>query len=457
MKADKTLKKIIETPAVVLEKGVETEKALEKDLKIKKEIKEAKKYWQTLGPGLTTGAADDDPSGIATYSQTGAAFGFSLLWLAPFTLPFMITVQEMCARIGVVTGRGLAANIKLHFSKRVIYTVTLLLFSANALNIGADLGAMAAATRIILPALNFNLLLIIFTLVSLVLQIFMSYKDYAKYLKWLSVTLLAYTATALVIDLPIGEIVKNTLIPTINFTKDTVFILCAFLGTTISPYLFFWQTSQEVEEEILEGKVSLKLRQSEVTPSEMKKMRIDVISGMFFSNLITFFIIITCAATLFKAGVTNIQTAADAAAALKPLAGSYAYLLFALGIISTGMLAIPVLAGSAAYAISESFGWKYGLYRKLKQASAFYGVIIFSVLVGFFINLLGIDIIKTLIFTAVINGLIAPLILTLIIIISSNKEIMGKRANSPLTAAVGWLTAAIMTIAGLATIITQLF
>jgi NRAMP (natural resistance-associated macrophage protein)-like metal ion transporter len=453
----KFVKEIAEAPAVILEKTFETEQKIDKELNIGRDVAAAKKYWRALGPGLTTGAADDDPSGIATYSQAGAKYGFSFLWLAPVTIPLMIAVQEMCARIGIVTGRGLAANIKLHFPRWVIYLVALLLFGANSLNIGADLGVMAKSTQLFLPKFNFNLLLVFFTIISLVLQIFMSYKDYSKYLKWLSITLLSYIATALIINLPLGEIIKSTFIPSFAFSKDTIFLLCAFLGTTISPYLFFWQTSQEIEEEILEGQTSVKLRQDEASPREIKKMRIDVTSGMIFSNIITFFIMITCAGTLFKSGIANISTAADAAQALRPLAGDYAYFLFAMGIISTGLLAVPVLAGSAAYAISECFGWKQGLYRKLKNASAFYGVIIFSTLIGFVINLMGLDIIKTLIFSAVINALIAPVILVLIILISGNKTVMGNKANHPAVSLIGWLATLIMLAAGFATLLSQLF
>ncbi|OGH43773.1 MAG: iron transporter [Candidatus Levybacteria bacterium RIFCSPLOWO2_02_FULL_37_11] len=415
-------------------------------------MKKARGYWRTLGPGLTTGASDDDPSGIATYSQAGARYGFQLLWLSLFTFPLMVIVQEMCARIGLVTGRGLAANIRIFFPKWVLYVCTILLFAANTFNIGADIGAMAKATQLIFPKANFAMLVFAFALTGLGLQIFFSYERYAKYLKWLAFILVAYILSALAVRLDWTDLIKHTLIPSLSFTKDQIILVCAVLGTTISPYLFFWQTSQEVEEQIQAGKTTIKLRQEETSNHEIKKMRIDVMSGMFFSNLVMFFVIAATAATLFKGGITNIQTAADAAAALRPIAGDYAYLLFAIGIIGTGMLAIPVLAGSASYAISESFGWKYGLFRKLKEANAFYGVIIFSTLIGVGLNFIGIDPIKALIYSAVGNGLVAPVVLILIIALSSNKKIMGNRANHPVVSLLGWLITIAMIAAGFATI-----
>ncbi len=448
----KIIEQVAGAPAVVLEKTIETSISVTETITEKVQIKKAKEYWHTLGPGLTTGAADDDPSGITTYSQTGAAYGFQLLWLAGFTFPLMAVVQEMCARIGLVTGRGLAANIRFHYPKIVIYICAALLFFANTLNIGANLGAMAKAVQLLSPNLNYGLLVVGLAVLSLFLQVFTTYERYAKYLKWLALVLLAYVFSALTVNLNWGEVLRGATVPTINFTKDQIFIITAVLGTTISPYLFFWQTSQEVEEQILGGKTSLKLRQEETSDQEIKDMRVDVWSGMFLSNMVMFFIIAAAAATLFASGVTNITTAADAAAALRPIAGEGAFLLFALGIVGTGMLAIPVLAGSASYAISESFGWKQGLYRKLKGAYPFYGVIIISMVLGFVINLFGIDPIKTLIFTAVINGLIAPVILILILLLSSNKQVMGNRVNSPVVKALGWFITIVMIVAGLATI-----
>ncbi len=419
-------------------------------------LKKASRFWHMLGPGLTTGAADDDPSGIATYSQAGAKFGFQYAWLAIFTFPFMAVVQEMCARIGLVTGRGLAANIRRHYPKWVLYACAFLLFAANTLNIGANLGAMAKATQLILPSLNFGLLIAGFSILCLALQIFITYQEYAKYLKWLALILLSYIFSALFINFDWSAVAKATFIPSIQLDRDHIFLLCALLGTTISPYLFFWQTSQEVEEEILSGHATIHERQTSVTKSLIRNMKIDVWSGMLLSNLVMFFIIITCAATLFSSGITNIKTAAEAAEALKPLAGNQASLLFALGIIGTGLLAVPVLAGSASYAISEAAGYKQGLYRKLKQAKAFYGIIIFSMALGLIINFLGIDPIQTLIWSAVINGIIAPVILFFIVHISSNKQTMGIWVSGSLSTKAGWLIFALLTVTSAATIISLL-
>lgn len=443
---------LIGSPAAVLEQTINTSRQITNSLTSGKHINKVKQYWKTLGPGLTTGAADDDPSGITTYSQTGATYGFSLLWLAGFTFPLMAIVQEMCARIGLVTGRGLAASIRQYFPRWVLYLSTLLLFAANTLNIGADLGAMAKSTQLLFPQISFSTLVLGFTLVSLALQIFTTYEKYAKYLKWLALVLLSYVFSALTIKMNWGEVAISAIVPTLNFSKDQILLITAILGTTISPYLFFWQTSQEVEEQILGGKTTLKLRQEETTNEEVKNMRIDVWSGMFLSNLVMFFIIAACAAALHLNGITNIQSAEQAALALKPIAGDKAFLLFALGIIGTGMLAVPILAGSAAYALSECFGWKFGLYRRLKEANAFYGVIIISTGIGLLINFLQLDIIKVLIYSAVANGLIAPVILILIVMLSSNEKIMGKWVNGSATKLFGWIITGLMTIAGLATI-----
>ena len=420
-------------------------------------LKGAGKFWEALGPGFTTGAADDDPSGIATYSQTGASFGNKLLWLAPFSFPLMAVVQEMCARIGLVTGRGLAGNIKRFYSKQFLYLVSGLLFFANAFNLGADLGAMSAATRLLLPSLNFNFLVTVFAVICATLQIYIPYRTYSKYLKWLALILLAYVCAALSLNLDWSEIVREGLVPKLHFNRAEIILVCAILGTTISPYLFFWQTSQEVEEEILQGKTTLKLRQSETHPSEIKKMRRDVWWGMFFSNLVMFFIIVTTAATLFKNGIVDINTADQAAAALKPFAGKYASWLFTLGIIGTGLLAVPVLAGSASYALSEAFGWKAGLFKKLKQAKAFYGTIIAAMVFGLFMNFLNVNPIKTLILSAVINGLVAPLILVPIVQLSGNPRLMGGWVNSRPISVLGWLICILMILVGTATAASLMF
>lgn len=448
---EKTFEKIAEAPAVALELGIEASHKAYTTITNNTHLNKPLRYWNDLGPGLTTGASDDDPSGIATYSQAGAQYGFQLLWLAGFTFPLMAVVQEMCARLGLVTGRGLAANIRRHYPKWVLYACTFLLFTANTLNIGADLGAMAKATQLLVPQWNFFWLIIFFTFISLGLQIFIPYGRYAKYLKYLALILLAYVLSALMTNLDWGRVLSNAVIPSITFSKEQIILICAILGTTISPYLFFWQTSQEVEEEIMKGKITIQLREG-TTDGEVRKMRKDVWSGMFLSNFVMFFIIAATAATLFSNGITNITTAADAARALRPLAGEQAYLLFALGIIGAGLLAVPVLAGSASYAISESFGWKFGLHRLLKEAYSFYGVIIFSMIIGLLINFIGFDPIKALIYSAVANGLVAPIMLVLIVLMSSNKKIMGEKVNHPLTTGLGWFITGVMTLASLATV-----
>lgn len=417
-------------------------------------VKQIKHFWHGLGPGLTTGAADNDPSGVGTYSQTGSQYGYKLLWLAPLTFPLMAIIQEMCARIGLVTGRGLAANIKKFFPKYVIYIVAILVLMANSFNIGADLGAMAKSTQLLAPWLPFWFLVIGFVVLSLFLQIFISYKHYVKYLKYLALILLVYVIIAFVIkDFPWGEVLRNGFIPSLTLSKEQIILICGILGTTISPYLFFWETSQEVEEKIFEGKVTIVERQV-VEKKELRRMRIDIWTGMFFSNLVMFFIIAVSAATLFRNGITNIDTAADAAAALKPLAGNYASLLFAIGIIGTGFLGIPVLAGSASYAVSESFGWKEGLYLRFRQGIYFYGVIIFSMLIGLLINFIGINPMKALVYAAVVNGLVAAVILVLIVTLSNNAKIMNSHHNSPLMKVLGWVVTIIMIISGIAAIIS---
>jgi len=415
-------------------------------------LRQVKKFWRGLGPGLTTGSAGDDPSGITTYSQTGAKYGFQLLWIAAFTFPLMSIVQEMCARIGLQTGRGLAANIRQYFPPWILYIVVILVLAANSFNIGANLGALAKAAQLLWPAGSFVILVIFFTLLCLLLEIFISYEKYAKYLKYLALILGVYVITALVIkNFPWYEVLRHAILPSLNFSKDQIILICGILGTTISPYLFFWQTSQEVEEKKAGGQ---NLREISVVASqkEIRKMRLDVWLGMLFSNLAMFFIIAVCGAVLFPAGITNINTAAEAAAALKPLAGNYASLLFALGIFGVGLLGVPVLAGSASYAVSESFGWKEGLNKKLSQAKAFYGVIIFSMLIGLAMNFIGLNPIKALIWAAIFNGLVAPVVLVLIVLLASSRQVMGRWVNRPLTNILGWVVAGVMIVVGLATI-----
>ena len=444
------IQKSAEAPAEFLDRSIVTAQELTSSLPTSKVLKKTENYWHMLGPGLTTGASDDDPSGIATYSQTGAQFGYQFLWLAAWTYPLASIVQEMCARIGLVTGRGLAGNIRLQFSKKVLYMCAMLLFAANAINIGANLGAMAKAAQLLNPALSFGWLVAGFTILCLLLQIFTPYVKYARYLKWLALVLFAYVLSALLANLNWADVAANAVIPKISLNGEALFIICAVLGTTISPYLFFWQTSQEVEEQILQGKTTLRERRTATAPEDVKSMRIDVWSGMFLSNIVMFFIIAACGGILYTNGITNIESAAQAAEALRPFAGDATYFLFAIGIIGTGMLAIPVLAGSSSYTLSESFRWKEGLYRSLRQAYAFYGIIIISMLIGLAINFLGIDPIKALIYSAFINGLVAPIILALIVTLSSNKKLMGRWVNHKKTTFIGWFIVLLMTVSGVA-------
>lgn len=446
--------KIVSSPAVALDKTAEMAEKVGKAIHIDEPAKKTKAYWDMLGPGLTTGAADDDCSGIATYSQQGAKYGFQLNWLAVITFPLMASVQEMCARIGLVTGRGLASNIKRYFPRWVLITATLLLFGANVFNIGADIGAMAEAARLLFPNINFSVLAIFFALICILLQVFSSYRSYSKYLKFLSFALLAYIFTAFIptVGMDWKGAFTGLVTPTFSFSKDEIILICGILGTTISPYLFFWQASQEIEDQRESGNTTIKMRQESVNIEHLKRMKVDVWTGMFYSNLVMFFIVSVCAAVLNKNGITTINTAADAANALRPIAGDNAYLLFAVGIIGVGLLAIPVLAGSISYALSETFNWKEGLNYQVKQASAFYGVIILAILIGLGLNFVGLDPIKALIYSAVANGLAAPLLLIVIVLLSSNKNVMGQFVSGVGSKILGWLCVALMTIAGVATI-----
>lgn len=444
---DQIVKKVAESPAIMVDR---TAGMLGK-VRRQKPIRVAKKYWGTLGPGLTTGASDDDPSGIATYSQTGAQFGFQFLWMSLYLIPFMIVAQEMCARIAHVTGRGISGVLKQHYSKRVVYTTVLMLFAANALNIGANIAAMTAATRLVLPDLPFWFVAIGFTVFSLFLQISMPYSKYENFLKYLTLVLLAYIVTAFIIDIDWPMILSQLVIPSLKFSKDHIFMATAIIGTTISPYLFYWQASQviEYEREHFDRKTLSSLQGT--NKKELTAMRKDVATGMILSNLVMFFIISVTGVVLFSQGIT-IDTAADAAAALRPLAGEYAYLLFALGIIGTGLLAIPVLAGSASYAFSEAFSMNHGLDKSLKRAYGFYGVIILAMLIGLLINFLGIHPIKALIYSAVINGLVAPVLLTFILSVANNAKIMGEWKNGAWSNVLGWFITIVMYLAGVATI-----
>lgn len=416
-------------------------------------LRKIKKLLHKIGPGFITGASDDDPSGIATYAQTGAVFGYSQLWTALFTFPLMTVIQEMCGRIGLVTGKGLAGVIKRHYSKRVLYCSVFILLLANTINIGADLGAMAASAQLLFN-IPFFVLLIGITAICLLLQIFIPYRTYANILKYFTFSLFAYIITAFIVKQDWLMIFKSTIIPELTFNKTYIFNLVAILGTTISPYLFFWQASEEVEEEVEAGRLkSMGAGIPKFTKRDIRDLRVDTVVGMFFSNLVMFFIIMTTASTLGAHGIADIQSADQAAQALRPLAGEFAYLLFTAGIIGTGLLAVPVLAGSAAYAFSETFGWKEGLYRKFKQAHAFYGVIIVATLVGLLINFSSIPAFKMLYYTAMLNGICAPPLLILIMLISNNKKVMQNYTNGKVSNILGWSITVIMSIAAAALVV----
>jgi NRAMP (natural resistance-associated macrophage protein)-like metal ion transporter len=417
-------------------------------------MKKLKALLKKLGPGFITGASDDDPSGIATYSQTGSQFGYGQLWTALFTFPFMTIIQEMCGRIGMVTGKGLAKVLKENYGRSVLFGAVALLCIANTINIGADLGAMAAAGQLLI-GFPFLVWLLVITAITLALEIFVSYPTYAKFLKYLTLSLFAYVATAFVINQDWSKILVSTLIPHFSFSRVYLLNIVAILGTTISPYLFFWQADQEVEEEIAQHKLNENGKtKPKIYAGDIRRMRLDTFVGMLFSNLVMFFIMVTTASTLGVHGITTITTADQAAAALQPLAGNFAFLLFAAGIIGTGLLAVPILAGSASYALSETFNWKAGLGKKFNQAKAFYIIIICSTLLGVLVNFTPIKPFQMLYYTAILNGLCAPPLMILIMLISRNKKIMGKHTNSRFGNIMGWIITTIMCLAAIALIVT---
>ena len=402
-----------------------------------------KGFWRVLGPGLVTGAADDDPSGIATYSQTGAQFGYGQLWTALFMLPLMIAVQEACARIGLASGKGITTVVKEHYNKWVLYSVVGLVVIANTINVGADLGAMAAAAQLLVPA-SFILLTLLFTSIILVLEIFLNYKSYAKVLKWLAVTLMAYPITLFIVHQPWGTILKATVVPHFEFSFAFFFIITGVLGTTISPYMFFWEASQEVEE--LDEKNLLTEGKPLISWMSVHKMRLDNAFGMIFSEFATWSIIVVAATVLHGSGVKNINTAADAAKALEPLvhsfphAGFLAKLIFSFGIICLGLLAIPVLSGSAAYSVAESLNWKASLNLKLKKAPGFYIIIIAATAIGLLLNFIGVNPVKALVYAAVLNGVAAVPLIFLILKISADQKIMGEFKSMWLSKTILWIT-----------------
>lgn len=409
--------------------------------------KRIKKFFKIFGPGLITGASDDDPSGIATYSIAGSRAGYATLWSALFTFPLMTAIQEMCARVGMVTHHGLAGVLKRHYSKPLLYITAILMFGACSINIGADLSGMAAATNLILPLPYYKYIYsIVYSVLIIYLLVNFCYKNIAKILKWLTLFLLTYILALFFAKPDWPVILKNTFIPQIKFSKDYLVLLVAILGTTISPYLFFWQASEEIEEE---KEIIRKnhFKRVVISKNRLHHMREDVTVGMFFSNLVMYFIIATTAAMLFRSGTTGIETAEQAASALRPLAGEAAYLLFSLGIIGTGFLAIPVLAGSAAYILAETFGWQEGLNKHFHQAKAFYLVIFFSTLLGLAINFFGFRPMELLFYAAVIYGVISPFLIALIINIANNKKIMGKFTNGRLANILGVITLVLITLA----------
>lgn len=398
-------------------------------------------YLKTLGPGLITGASDDDPSGIGTYSIVGSSYGLSLSWLAVYLLPMMMAVQETVARIGIVTGKGLSGAIGKHYGRKILYPLVFLLLVANTINIGADIGAMAASIGLLVPV-NFYLSAILITLFMLFLEINFSHHRYARILKWLTLSLLAYIITGIIIRPDWVEVLQSVAIPHIEFHVSYIIALVAVMGTTISPYLFFWQASEEVEEE--KEKKALSAHHKLALKREVKEMRKDTIAGMSVANIVFLFIVITTAFVFFKNGITNIDSAEAAAQALKPLAGEYAYLLFTIGLIGVGLLAVPVLAGASAYGISELFRWNEGLSRKYSRAKGFYGIIIFSMIVGLALNFIGLNPIKTLYWAAVVNGIISPILMFFIFRLGNNKNVMGDFTNPRWVNIWGWIATVLM-------------
>ncbi len=403
-----------------------------------------KKFSRTtrvLGPGVVTGAADDDPSGIATYSQAGAAYGFGLLWLFPVMFPLLLAVQESCARIGAVTASGLAAILKRHYSKKLLYASVFLVVVANIVNIGADLAAMAAAAQLFLPSLDILTLAIGFALITIVLQITIPYRQYAKILKWLAISLFAYPITALLVGFDWSTVIHHTFVPQFVFDEPIIYIMVGILGTTISPYLFFWNTSEVVENEVATKRIVASSGSGTPRLSRrfMRSIKLDNFAGMSLASITAWFIVVACASVLHSHGVTNIETAADAAKALEPLvqgfphAGLVAKIIFSVGIIGVGLLAVPVLAGSSSYAISEALGLKEGLYRSFHKAHGFYCIIILAIIAGLGFNLLGIDPIKALLFAAVFNAISTVPLLWMIYRIGNNPTIMGEYRNGHLS------------------------
>ncbi|MBL7765068.1 MAG: divalent metal cation transporter [Chitinophagaceae bacterium] len=399
------------------------------------------RFWKIIGPGLVTGASDDDPSGIATYSQAGAAYGLSTLWTSIIAFPLMAAIQQMCAKIGLVTEQGLTGTLKKYYPRPMLYLMLIFSFPAIVLNIGADIAGMGAVGNLLFPAVDASVFSIFFTILLLVLIIYLPYAKIASVLKYLCIVMLVYFIVPFLYQQDYQEILSSTFIPEIKLDKDFIAILVGILGTTISPYLFFWQTSVEVEE------MRNKKKHLVVNKRIIHEMKQDVDFGMGFSGLVMYFIILTTGTVLFKGGVHQIDTVEQAAMALKPLAGDMAYWLFAIGVIGTGLIAIPVLSGSLSYIFSETFGWEQGLDKKFHEAKGFYGIIAVSLVLGLAINYIGISPIKALIYTAVLYGITAPVLIAIILHISNNSKIMGKFVNTRLTNILGFAALIIMTLA----------
>jgi len=400
-----------------------------------------KRFWKLLGPGLVTGASDDDPSGIATYSQAGAAYGLSTLWTSIVAFPLMAAIQQMCARIGLVTNQGLTGTLKKHYPRPILYLMLLFSFPAIVMNIGADIAGMGAVGNLLFPSIDASFFSVFFTVLLLGLIIYLPYRKIASVLKYLCIVMLVYFIVPFLYEQDFKEILKSTFIPTIKFDKDFIAILVGILGTTISPYLFFWQASVEVEE------MKNNKKQLVVNKKIISDMQSDVDFGMTFSGFVMYFIILTTGTVLFKGGIHQIDTVEQAAMALKPLAGNLAYLLFAIGVIGTGLIAIPVLSGALSYIFTETFGWEQGLDKKFHEAKGFYVIIAISLILGLSLNYVGISPIKALIYTAILYGITAPVLIAIILHISNNKKIMGEYVNNRMTNVLGFAALVIMTIA----------
>ncbi len=399
-----------------------------------------------IGPGLITGVADDDPSGIATYSQAGAQFGLNMLWTLPLTYPLMSAVQSMCARLGRVTGKGLAANIKAHFPPWVLFSVVILLVTANTLNIAADVAAMGESAQLV-TGWDRHLLTLLFAGLGLGLQLLVPYHRYVVYLKWLTLALLAYAAVLFTVHVPWGEVALRTVAPRLKLDAGAATVVIAVFGTTISPYLFFWQASEEIEDMEEAGHQVDRAPLAENparAPEELRRIRWDTWSGMLYSNLAAYCIVLATGVTLHAAGITDIQSAAQAAGALRPVAGDFTFVVFTLGILGVGLIGVPVLAGSSAYAMAEAFGWRWGLERRAWDAPGFYGVITAGVLIGVALEYTPIDPMKALFWSAVINGVVAAPMVVLVVLLSRRSDVMGPFTASRTLAALGWLTAALM-------------